>query len=242
MGRSIFIFLFLTLLFIIIGVLIKHFKCYWLIAGYNTASDEEKKKVDVVGLSRLMGNFCFFLGGLFFILGILGYYGSDIGTIAIYPLIFASIIYLIIKAQKYDTNIKSSKVSKITAIIIGSFFIVTSSMILWSARETRVIVTQQAIEIKDIYGENLEMDHISEIVLKDSMPRVYAKANGFDFGKTLKGNFDLEELGTSKIYIYYGRPPYIYIKYDDNYIILNQKNEERTKKLYDIMIKQWRKE
>ena len=34
-------------LFLVMGVMIKHFKWYWLIAGYNTMSKEQKKKVDI---------------------------------------------------------------------------------------------------------------------------------------------------------------------------------------------------
>lgn len=240
MLASIFIFLPLTLMFVTIGVLIKYFKCYWLISGYNTASDEKKEKIDIVGLGNLMGNFCFFLGGVFLILGILNYFKISIGTIAVFPIICVSIIYLIIKAQKFDKNPGSSKTSKIVALVLGTFLIIIFGVVLYSARETEVIVTKQAIEIKGVYGEKLEISEISEIALKDSMPKVKGKVNGFDFGKTLKGNFNLDKLGTNKIYVYYDQPPYIHIKHGDDYIILNQKNQDRTIKLYEDMIKQWK--
>jgi hypothetical protein len=240
MISSIFIFLPLTLMFVIIGVMIKYFKCYWLISGYNTASYEKKKKIDIVGLGNLMGNFCFFLGGMFLILGILNYIKTSIGTILVYPIICVSIIYLIIKAQRFDRNPGSSKISKIIALFIGAFFIIIFGVILYSARETEVMVTKQIIVIKGVYGEKLEMSEIGEIALKDSMPKVRGKVNGFDFGKTLKGNFNLDKLGTNKIYVYYGQPPYIHIKYGDDCIILNQRSGDRTIRLYEDMIKQWK--
>jgi hypothetical protein len=240
MAATIFIFPTLTIMFVIIGVLIKYFKCYWLISGYNTASDEKKEKIDIVGLGNLMGNFCFFLGGMFLILGILNYFKISSGTILVFPIICASIIYLIIKAQRFDRNPNSSKISKIIALFIGAFFIIIFGVILYSARETEVIITKQAIEIKGVYGEKLEMSEIDEITLKDSMPKVKGKVNGFDFGKTLKGNFNLDKLGTNKIYVYYGQPPYIHIKHGDDYIILNHRSRDRTIKLYEDMIKQWK--
>lgn len=234
------IFVMLSLLFIALGVLIKYFKCYWLISGYNTSSKEERERVDIASLGKLVGNFCFFLGAMFLVIGILSLSGFDSAAIITYPMIFISVIYLILKSQKYDSNPKSSRTSKIAALLLGSFFIITFGLILYSARETRVIVTPQSINIEGTYGINLDMNKINEIELKDSMPRIYAKANGFNFGRVLKGNFDLDEFGTCKIYIYKGKPPYIHIKYGDEHIILNQKDESRTKKLYDDMLKQWK--
>jgi hypothetical protein len=40
------------LLFIALGALIKYAKWYWLIAGYNTATPEEKKNIDIEALAR----------------------------------------------------------------------------------------------------------------------------------------------------------------------------------------------
>lgn len=40
------IFSIVSCIFIAIGILISKYKCYWLISGYNTASKEEKSKVD----------------------------------------------------------------------------------------------------------------------------------------------------------------------------------------------------
>ncbi|AOW21092.1 hypothetical protein LPB138_10560 [Urechidicola croceus] len=42
-----------ALIFIIIGVLIKYGKMYFLIAGYNTMSTEDQKKYDIEGIATL---------------------------------------------------------------------------------------------------------------------------------------------------------------------------------------------
>lgn len=48
--------LLIALLFIIFGILIKYGKMYFLIAGYNTMSKEEKEKYDIEGIATVFRN------------------------------------------------------------------------------------------------------------------------------------------------------------------------------------------
>ena len=48
----------LAIVFFIIGILILIGKGDWLIAGYNTASEEERKKVNIVRLRIVMAIIC----------------------------------------------------------------------------------------------------------------------------------------------------------------------------------------
>jgi hypothetical protein len=54
-----------------IAYLIKYKQWSWLIAGYNTASKEEREKYDTSALCAAVGNLIFVLGGVCFI-GALG--------------------------------------------------------------------------------------------------------------------------------------------------------------------------
>lgn len=54
-------------LLVLLGVMVKYYKAYWLISGYNTMSLEKKKNVDVVGLSRFIGNMCFVMAAIMLI-------------------------------------------------------------------------------------------------------------------------------------------------------------------------------
>ena len=40
-----------AIIFIILGIIIKYGKMYWLIAGYNTMPKEEKEKYDIEGIA-----------------------------------------------------------------------------------------------------------------------------------------------------------------------------------------------
>jgi len=58
-----------SLLFIVLGILIKYGKMFFLIAGYNTMSKEERDKVDIKKLANLFKNTMFGMA----ILIIIGY-------------------------------------------------------------------------------------------------------------------------------------------------------------------------
>ncbi|WP_339701044.1 DUF3784 domain-containing protein [uncultured Marixanthomonas sp.] len=98
-----------AIFFIILGILIKYGKLYFLMAGYNTMSKEEKAKVDVDGIATVFRNAMF---GMAFIM-IIGYFAatwfenSEIETIAFYGALIVGIPYLLIRS-----NSKKYKIDK----------------------------------------------------------------------------------------------------------------------------------
>ena len=48
-----------AVIFIVIGVLIKNFKLYFLIAGYNTMSKKAQEKYDIKGIATVFRNAMF---------------------------------------------------------------------------------------------------------------------------------------------------------------------------------------
>ena len=59
-----------AILFIVLGILIKYGKMYWLIAGYNTMPKEEKEKYNIEGIANVFRNAMFGMA-LIIILGYL---------------------------------------------------------------------------------------------------------------------------------------------------------------------------
>lgn len=76
-------FIYVGLFFIVIGVLIKQFKLYFLIAGYNTMSKVEKEKIKIEKVATLMRN-VFVVMGFFIISGTLIAYFTEIHEILDY--------------------------------------------------------------------------------------------------------------------------------------------------------------
>jgi hypothetical protein len=91
----------IAILFIILGILIKYGKMYFLIAGYNTMSKEEKEKVDVKGIATVFRNTMF---GMALII-ITGYFfakkfeNPNIENITFFGAILIGLPYLLIKSN-----------------------------------------------------------------------------------------------------------------------------------------------
>lgn len=97
-----------AIVLIVLGFLIKYGKMYFLVAGYNTMSKEEKEKYDIEGIATLFRNIMF--GMAFGILaGVLISYWiakSEIGTYFFYGSISIGTIYLLIasNSKKYKNK------------------------------------------------------------------------------------------------------------------------------------------
>jgi hypothetical protein len=90
-----------AIIFILLGVLIKYGKFYFLIAGYNTMTKNEKKKYNIEGVASLFRNVMFGMAALM----IIGYLTSkwltdtNVANIFFYISIGIGIPYLLIQSN-----------------------------------------------------------------------------------------------------------------------------------------------
>jgi len=97
-----------AIIFIVLGILIKYGKMYFLIAGYNTMPREEKEKYNIVGIATLFGNVMF---GMALII-ITGYLitelteNPNIQNYAFWASMIIGIPYLLIKSNSKKYKIK----------------------------------------------------------------------------------------------------------------------------------------
>jgi len=97
-----------SILFIVLGILIKYGKMYWLIAGYNTMPKEEKEKYNIEGIANVFRNVMF---GMALII-ISGYLitkitdNPNIQNYAFWTSMIVGIPYLLIESnsKKYKKN------------------------------------------------------------------------------------------------------------------------------------------
>lgn len=223
-------------LFIFMGIGIRYFKWSFLIAGYNTMSKKDKENVDEDGLCKSMGNYIILMGLIILASALsdkVGYkFLSTVLLLSIFPLTIGQVIF----AQKFDHN-KNTKGRKIEKKFIIGFTLVIgiglSSLFIYGTKEAKVQIMPDRIVISGIYGTMVKKERITEITLEDNIPKVLNKANGFDFGYTLRGIFKLEELGVGSLYIHANKSPYILIKTEDKYFIINYRSPDKTIDLYE---------
>jgi hypothetical protein len=231
----------LALSFIVLGVMIRFFKWYWLIAGYNTMPKGRKRQVDTEGLGRFMGNSLFLLAGVMVAGGVMSHYKVP-GSSLVMPLATtAVVIYMLIKAQRFDSGaLNPDGTMKLsTRIILGSvfvFFAVVGVLIFSNTFASEVVLNAESVQIKGIYGIEIKFNQIDAITLEESLPTVLRRTNGFSAGSTLKGHFLLQDIGRAKLYVNVKSPPFIYINTVDSLIILNQGDRQSTEKLYRTLL------
>jgi hypothetical protein len=232
------------LLFITLGALIKYAKWYWLIAGYNTATPEEKKNIDIEALSKVVSN-ALLAGGvaMFMLVVIISQGFAILGPIALFtgPVILA--LYLVWKTQKYNTTnpVAARKTAIWATIFVGVLVLTIGVSIFYSSRPAVVAVSQQQIRISGTYGITEPMKNIQEVKLLDEIPDVKWKSNGFGFANVRKGKFHLQDWGEGKLFLHAANGPFIYIKTVDSYMLINYKDPEQTNEVYQQLYANWKK-
>lgn len=225
----------ISILFISIGLAISKYKCYWLISGYNTASKEEKARVEIEKVAKHMGRMCYLIALVLFLSGIVRNYlefSVFPVTILIMIIIFGYLFYL----QKYDHN-KKSKAETIVFIVIVFITLSVTIITFSSGREPNEIkINDKTIVIDGSFGTTIKRKEIKNIELVDDLPEVSLRINGYSDGSAIKkGDFKLESGEKVKLYIQSKNGPYIKISTIRNEIYINYKDKNQTlEKLNDL--------
>ncbi len=224
-----------VLLMLSLGIAVKYFKCYWLIAGYNTLPRSKKEKVDAAGLGNFLGNGMFLLAALLLAAGLLHWAGVPHVEVVAGVVFFVVIFFLLLKAQRYDHNPKTKSDRLVLGLVLGFFVLIglaVAALIVFSSMPPPINITDDHLEIGGLYGIVQPGAAIDGIFLKDEMPAILGKTNGFNDGSVKKGLFRLEDLGEVMLYLQSPVGPFIHIDTSDSYIIINYKDRQETEQLY----------
>ena len=236
----------ISLLFIAIGFIVTENNAKYLLSGYNTMSEEERKKVDIKAYIPYFRKFHIFLGVSFFLIGTLLTYliNENAGGIfvGVYP-IFAY-IYFICTSSKYFTGVPT-KGNKIGVFILVGTLIFVIGLIGLGFKEDKIIFNSSSIEFEGSYGEVVPQTEIQSIELVDDKPKITMKTNGFALGTIKKGYFKTDKAEIIKLILNSDNKPYLLLtksngkkiyfsaKEESNEILLN----EIKKTLPDILYK-----
>ncbi|MEH6763547.1 MAG: DUF3784 domain-containing protein [Aequorivita antarctica] len=94
-------YIYVGIFLILLGILIKHFKLYFLIAGYNTMSKAEKEKVKIEKVAVLLRNVLIIIGLSMILLGFANSYleNPHVANYLFFPIVIGSVIYLLVKSN-----------------------------------------------------------------------------------------------------------------------------------------------
>lgn len=227
---------------LLIGLAVHKFKAYFLIAGYNTASKKEKEQVNIKGLAKLFGLYGYVNGGVFLGSAALEALGIQVPITPSLLFFIGSTVALVFLSQKYDHSLKDDqgelnqkgKKERFWIILITGFTLLfVGTTMLFSLTTPKVNVTLEGIEVKGVYGELYLWESITRIDLKEEMPKITFKSNGSSLAGHLKGRFNTKEYGNATFFVEEDSPLFIYLMREEQVIILNLGDVEKTRILYE---------
>jgi len=198
----IYLIIFLSLLFLLVGLILTESNAKYLLSGYNTLTEEERSKIDITSYIRFFRTFHIYFSLSFLVLGLLIYYviGESMSSlyIGVYPIIAYAIF--IWNSSKFYAHISSRGLKISLGLLLAALafvlYIFSSGM-----TENKMIIGDTYLEISGTYGEKIKMENIERISLVDALPEIFIKKNGFSAGSIKKGTFKTKERETIKLIV-----------------------------------------
>ncbi len=228
----------ISVLFLSFGFILTEKNAKYLLAGYNSMSEENRKKVDLKNYIVFYRYFHIVLGISFFLVGIiLQYFLGELSVsifMTVYPIV--AYTYFIIRSSKY-MKFGSLKVNKFTIITLIIISIAVVALLSYGLKDSKLQIAGESIEFTGIYGEILVKSDIKKVELVDKLPELSVKQNGFAMGEVKKGYFKTETGEKVKLIVNSSQKPIIvFIKVDGNKIYFSsedQSNKEIFNKIQD---------
>lgn len=86
-----------------------------------------------------------------------------------------------------------------------------------------------------VYSYSFNISDIKSVTEIDTVPKG-GRTNGVSTDKYDLGNYNLNDYGKSKMYVYNENPPFIVIELEDMYIFINGKSKDVTDKYYNMLL------
>lgn len=222
----IYVFIGLSILFVATGFMVTEKNAKFLLSGYNTMSEEDRKKVDIKAYLTYFKNFHIFLGISFLVLGsgLIYLISENAGGIflAVYPIL--AYIYFISASSKYSSGL-STKWNKTGILVLSGTLVLVVGLLGYGFKENKLTINSNEIELSGSYGEKIAQSEIESIELISQLPEISLKINGFALGTINKGYFKTKNGEIVKLILDSDNKPIIlFTKTDGKKVYYSSKN------------------
>jgi hypothetical protein len=211
----------------------------YLLSGYNTMSEKERRNFDIKSYLSLFKKFHIFLGLSLLVFSLLIFYfiNSDYEGIFLVTYPILAYFYLMWKSKSFyiEKNRKQTNRTIIGIIVLLIVCAVILVLFTKTLKNNEIIISENNIEITEDYGIILNKNEIQKLELVDQLPEIGSKLNGTDLETILKGNFKLATGEKVKLFINSETKPIILITTTKNFKIYysskNKSNDSIFKEL-----------
>lgn len=231
----------LSALFIVIAFTVTEGNAKYLLSGYNTMSEADRKQVDLTSYLKYFKRFHLFLGVSFFGIASTLHFtrGADAAGIFAtgYPIL--AYVFFVLRSQRFFKTPSRSRKRGVALVLIGVLGFV-AALLASGFKETQLVYSAEGIAFKGIYGERISHDEIASVNLVDQLPNITRKTNGYSLGAIKKGYFRTEEGERVKLLLNSAQRPVICITKTDGTRIYYCPKQQPSADLMDDMMTQLR--
>lgn len=121
-------------------------------------------------------------------------------------------------------------------IIVAGAAIFLTNLSNSTNEEATAVISADSVEFTGMYGATYEFSDILEISLDDTIPAAGYKYDGSGLGEVKKGDWEVEGLGRCRLFVMSKNGPFVVMRTTDRYVIVNFKDSEKTKELYNNLL------
>ncbi|MFN4213514.1 DUF3784 domain-containing protein [Exiguobacterium sp.] len=233
-----------AVLMFFLGFAVHRLGWHFLISGYNTMKREQKARVDIKSVARLIGIMCYGIGIIFLLIAAVETLGLDIPLEPFFIGLLLFVVVILWRAQAYDGNIfdESGRLrpggkKKLIPIVLVSMLLLTvvPGIFIWFSQPSAVTLTDTALVIEGSYGQTVPFDEITDVTLTD-VPAVERRTNGAATTSRWTGHFRTTDKEDVLLFIDRDVSSAIRIDWSGKPIYVNRETDETTEALYEKVI------
>lgn len=216
-----------------VGFIVTPSNARYLLSGYNTMTDEERKSVDIQGYLRFFKKFHLVLGASMLLIGLMIYFikGPDLAVLSVAVAPIAGYIWFIIKSGKYERP--ESKNRKLAVWFAVPVLAVTLCLVIFlffrGWQDNEAVLSENSISFTGMYGMEIAIDDIDTVYLADKLPKITLRVHGFATGTILKGKFRSAEHGNVTLLVNERKSAYVAIfRKKDTPVFYSGKNADEA--------------
>ena len=232
-----------ALLILILGVRIRNGKNIELLSIYRFIPKSERHKLNNSVISRSSGNMMIRIAIALLLMGAAIYFEKVWPAIILLTYIIIDPCITTIRLYRMNSAVKAFRTSAVIIVVVTLItFVGIGYIFIYGERDPEVIIADNTIQIKSMYGMKVNIEDIQDIsLIEKSMGEIGVtfRNNGYGgFGGTLKGHFTSADDERIMLFVKAGSTPTIWIDMTDQKdIYISYNNSEKTRKLYQTLEK-----
>ena len=127
-------------------------------------------------------------------------------------------------------KVKPAGIVRVTIILLVII------LALLGLKPPSIEMNESGLKIGGLYGKLYEWDKIEAVELLNQMPQIGRRTNGMDLGSTKRGYFNLNDYGSSTLYINKTHSVFLTFRYMNKQIFVSFDDAQKGNDVYNSIL------